>query len=109
VPKGPYQGQPGEIIDPSAVPVYRGGQSLDLKPGDIRVGKDGLVQTTHGISLDTDPSCLAPFGGARRVVSVPDGLQIKQRGRRPTHFEVVPKKPLTPDHYKELVRQIEVQ
>ncbi len=101
-----YRGKPGEIIDPTQVDVYRGGRTLQVRPGDIKLGKDGLVQTTHGVSLDTDPSRLAGFGGVSRVKSIPDELQIVHRGVRDTHFEVVPKRPMTPEHYEELVSQI---
>ena len=85
---GPYRGRPGEVIDPTQVPVYRGGQSLQAKPGEVKVGKDGLVQPTHGVSLETDPSGLGRFGGANRVKSIPDELQIMQRGSRDVHFKV---------------------
>jgi hypothetical protein len=56
--------------------------------------------------VDTDPSRLAGFGGARRVKSIPGELQIVQRGVRDTHFEVVPKQPMTPERYEDLVGQI---
>src|SRR5437870_6430341 len=87
----PYRGKPGEVIDPTKVDVYRGGRSLEVKPGEIRVGKDGLAQPTHGLSLETDPSILSRFGSASKVKSIPDELQIIQRGKRDTHLEAVPK------------------
>lgn len=105
---GPYRGKPGEVIDPTAVDVYRGGQSLEIKPGDVKV-VNGLVQPTHGMSLDTDPSGLARFGGVSKVKSIPGELQVMQRGRRETHFEVVAKQPMTPERYQELARQIELE
>lgn len=106
---GAYHGKPGEVIDPRKVDVYRGGRSLEVKPGEIKVGRDGLVQPTHGLSLETDPSGLGRFGGASRVRSIPDELQIVQRGKRDTHFEVLPEEPMTPDRYQELVRRIELE
>jgi hypothetical protein len=104
-----FHGKSGEVIDPAIVNVYRGGRSLQVKPGDIKVGKDGLVKTTHGLSLDTDPARLAGFGGAGRVKSIPGELQIVQRGARDTHFEVVPKQPMTPERYEELIQQIALE
>ena len=103
---GPYRGKPGELIDPTQISVYRGGQSLEVNPGEVRVGKDGRVQPTHGISLETDPSNLARFGGASKVRSIPEDLRIIQRGKRDTHFEIVPKEPMTIGRFQELVRQI---
>jgi hypothetical protein len=50
-----YRAKPGEVIDATNADVYRGGRSLQVKPGDIKVGKDELLQTAHGISLDSDP------------------------------------------------------
>ena len=105
----PYRGKPGEVVDPTKVDVYRGGRSLEVKPGEIRVGSDGLVQPTHGPSLETDPSILGRFGGATRVKSIPAELQIIQRGKRDTHFEAVPKQPMTPERFQELVGQIELE
>ncbi len=107
VPGMLYRGQPGEVIDPSKVDVFRGGDDWTVKPGETRV-IGGQVQPTHGVSLDTDTARVARFGGARRVVSVPDELQIIQRGRRDTHFEIVPKQPMTPDRYQELVNQVKL-
>lgn len=101
----PYQGSPGEVIDSASIDVFRGGTDWAVKPGDVRV-INGLVQPTHGPSLDTDPSRLGSFGGARRLVSIPSELQIIQRGKRATHFEIVPKEPMTPEQFQELVNQI---
>jgi hypothetical protein len=102
----PTMCKPGEVIDPTKVNVYRGGASLEIKPGEVRVGNDGLVQPTHGISLETDPLSLARFGDAIRVESIPDELQIIQRGKRDTHFEVVPRQPMTTERFQQLIRQI---
>jgi hypothetical protein len=103
----PYQGTPGEVIDPIKIDVYRGGAGLTVRPGDVKVDRQtGLIQTTHGLSLDTDPAGLSRFGGARKVLSIPDELHIAQRGQRETHFEIVPKEPMTLDRFQELVSQI---
>lgn len=103
----PYRGLSGEVIDPTTVDVFRGGTDMTVKPGEIRVDPmTGLVQPTHGLSLDTDPANLIRFGGVSKVRSIPDELQIVQRGRRDTHFEIVPKQPISPDRYQELVSQI---
>jgi hypothetical protein len=56
--------------------------------------------------VETDPSGLARFGGAHKVKSIPAELQIVQRGRRETHFEIVPQQPMTPERFQELLRQI---
>ena len=93
------------MIDPNKVDVFRGGGRLEIKSGEIRI-KDRLVQPTHGLSLDTDPSVLGRFGSSSRIKSIPNGLQIIQRGQRDTHFEIVPKLPMTLEAFQELVRQI---
>lgn len=103
---GPYRASPGEGVDPARIHLFRGGRGLDVRPGEIKVGADGLVLPTHGISLESDPANLARFGGANRVRSIPSELQVVQRGRRDTHFEVVPRQAMTPERYQELVRQI---
>lgn len=104
---GPFRGRPGEVIEPTQVDVFRGGPGLEVKPGDLRIDRStGLVQPTHGLSLETDATSLARFGGAHKVKSIPDELQIIQRGRRDTHFELVPKQAMTPERYEELVKQV---
>jgi hypothetical protein len=104
-PKPPYRAKPGEVIDPTKIDVYRGGSDLTVKPGETKV-INGEVQPTHGLSLETDPSRLGWFGGARKVVSIPDDLQIVQRGKRDTHLELVAKELVSPERYQELVKQI---
>jgi hypothetical protein len=103
----PYHGTPGEVIDPTKVDVYRGGTDLTVKPGEVKIDPlTGLVQPTHGLSLETDPSGLARFGGAHKVKSIPNELRIMQRGKRHTHFELVPKQPMTPARFQDLVKQV---
>ena len=108
IPKPPYRAKPGEVVDPTKVDVYRGGDSLTVKPGEVKVS-GGKVQPTHGVSLETDPCGLDRFGGAKKVVSIPDELQIIQRGKRDTHLEIVPKQPMTPERFQELVNQIKLE
>jgi hypothetical protein len=106
----PYRGKHGEVIDPTQVEVYRGGTSLDVYPGDVKIDRaTGLVQPTHGLSVETDAATLARFGGAHKVKSIPGELQIVQRGRRDTHFEIVPKQPMTPERFQELLRQVALE
>ena len=102
----PYQGQPGEEIDPAKVDVYRGGSSLDAKPHEYKVDARGMVKATHGLSVETDSAALSRFGGSSRIVSAPASLQIIQRGARPTHFEIVPRQPMKPSEYQEALDQI---
>jgi hypothetical protein len=102
---GPYHGKPGEVIDPSYVDVFRGGSDLTVNPGDVKLRR-GLVQPTHGLSLDTDATRLAAFGGARKIASIPVELQVIQRGARPTHFEIVPKVEMTLQRFQMLIGKI---
>ena len=104
---GPYQAQPDEVIDPSQVPVFRGGTSFRLKPGEVKFDRQtGFVLTTHGPSLDSDPSHLQQFGGAYKVISTPPELQIMQRGRRLTHFEVMPRTQMSLQMFQQFLNQI---
>ena len=40
---------------------YRGGDSFKAREIDVKRTKEGLVQTTHGVSLNTDKSQLSRF------------------------------------------------
>ena len=81
------------------VSVYRGADLTDpeinaklfkLKSGECKVDSNGFVKSSHGVSLDVNPEYLQKFGGAIKLRSLPQGLKIIQRGKRPEHFEIVP-------------------
>ena len=101
----------GELSLPAGIPpVYRGGPSLTFKPHEVkRDRRTGLLRTTHGISVDATAEYIARFGGAYVVRRIPEGLMIIQRGRRPTHYEIVPAFPMTPDHYQSLLDQVALE
>jgi hypothetical protein len=104
---GGSPGQGGQELDPTTTPVYRGGRDLTVKPNELRVDKaTGLVQPTHGISLNTDPGKLAQFGGAFRVKSIPSELKIIQRGTKPGHYEIVPREPMPMQRFQELLQKV---
>lgn len=106
----PYQGQPGEEIDPTVIDVFRGGDDLTIRPGDVRTDPDtGLLVLTYGASVDTDPNALRRFPRIRKIKSIPPELTIRQRGKRPTHFEVMPRQPMSEERYKELLRLVELE
>jgi hypothetical protein len=96
-------------IDPITFKVYRGGPSLEVTAKDIRIEKaTGLVQPTHGLSLDMDPEMVRKFGGAFRIKNMPQGLKIIQRGQRKTHYEIVPEHPMTFQEYTDLMKRVEL-
>lgn len=106
----PYKGQSDEEIDCEKVDVYRGGGNLQAKPDEYKVDPTtGLVKGTHGVSIETDPALLARFGDVRRIKVIPGTLRIVQRGRRRTHFEIVPRRPLTPEEYQDALNQVELE
>jgi hypothetical protein len=96
----------GGALDPSSTPVYRGGSGLTFKPHEIRLDANGMVTPTHGVSVNTSPAGLERFGGARQIKSVPEGLQIIQRGSSPTHYEIVPRAPMPPTQFQHLLNQV---
>ena len=97
-PKVDYKGEPRS--------VYRGGNSFEVKPGEVKFDANGNVRTSHGVSLDVNPGSVDKFGGAYEIESIPDELQIIQRGGRPEHFEIVPKEPMPLEQFQELLNQI---
>jgi len=90
----------------AAIPtVYRGGSSLEPSDIDVKIDKaTGLLKPGRGISLNSDPSKLQRFGGAREVVSVPPELQIVQTTG--THYEIAPRMPMTLERYQQLLKQV---
>lgn len=45
------------------------------------------------------------FGGAGEIESVPNELEIAQRGQSPDHYEIAPKQPMTLERYRDLLNQ----
>ncbi len=100
-------------VDPWGWSFFRGsspGQppSFAPRPGEYRV-KDGLAQPTHGVSVFDNPESVAKKGfepHAIDMTTVPDTLQIKQRGQDPKHFEVMPKKAMPEEEYKSALDKV---
>ena len=85
---------------------YRGGDSFKAREIDVKRTKEGLVQTTHGVSLNTDKSQLSRFSKISQVDSIPDSLRIIQRGKSPTHYEIIPKFSMTFEKFNEELSKI---
>jgi hypothetical protein len=88
---------------------FRGGPSLLPRRDEVRVDRTtGLLRTSHGVSVfdRSDHPLLLRHGGAFRVSNIPRGLQIKQRGRDPSHHEIVPAIPMTFEEFEILLAKI---
>lgn len=93
-------------IDPSNTPIFRGGTNMNARPIDYRIDRTtGMVKSTHGLSVNTNPEGLSRFGGAYQIRSLPQGLRIIQRTPG-THYEIVPARPMTPTEYQGLLNRI---
>lgn len=89
---------------------YRGANpgevpNFNPKPGEYRVGRDGYVKRTRGVSLYDDPDAVRAKGYEPHEVdssTVPNTLQIVQQGSG-HHFEIIPGEGvlLTPGAYEE--------
>ena len=65
-----------------------------------------MVKTTHGVSLDVNASNASKFGDVYKLESIPEGLNIIQRGARLEHFEIVPAYEMPVDQFQNLLNQI---
>ena len=83
---------------------FRGGASVVAQPDDYRV-KNGLVQTTHGVSVSSNAEKVRRWG-IYRVVQIPPQLQVKQRGRDSEHFEIVPTTPMSVEDYQSALARV---
>ena len=93
------------VIDAGGT-LYRGGSNITVREKiDVNI-KDGMVQTNKGPSLNMDPEKIKQFGGAYRVESMPDELQVIQRGQDPGHYEIVPKSPMPLERFIELLQKV---
>ena len=80
---------------------------MTVKPNEVRLDANGMVKPTHGISVNSSPSGLERFGGAQQIKHLPEGLQIIQRGKNPSHFEIVPTQPTELEHFQQLLNKVE--
>lgn len=89
--------------------AYTGKNCLDIVPGEYKINSEnGLVKTTHGLSLDVDPNNLGRFDELFYVQSVPTGLKVIQRGNRIEHFEIVPEYEMKLSEYQKLLHQVKL-
>jgi hypothetical protein len=64
---------------------------------------DGNVQPTHGLSVFDNEASVTSKGFVAHEIdmsTVPDSLQVIQRGNDPKHFEIVPKKAMSEETFK---------
>ncbi len=85
-------------------PIYRG--IAPVRINDVKMDINGSVKTTHGISTDLDINSIPKRFTIKQIHSIPDGLQIIQRGSRETHYEIVPVKPMSFEEYSDLISKI---
>ena len=88
--------------------LYRGG-GLVATPKDVKIDPaTGMLNNTHGISLNIDPAKVSRFGDPQQILQVPPDLRIIQRGKDPGHFEITPRNPgtMTFDRFNQLLQQI---
>lgn len=75
------------------------------KPNEIKVDAEGFVKPTHGVSVFDNAESVSSKGFTPHKIdqsSVPDSLQIIQRGSDKSHFEITPAPDakLTPQQFK---------
>ena len=85
---------------------YRGGNDMTASIKEVKFTDEGLVKTTHGISVNTDPSAVSRFGTPNKIIDIPDGLKIIQRGANLSHYEIVPTFEMPFSQYQKLLYEI---
>ncbi|WP_199246769.1 hypothetical protein [[Phormidium] sp. ETS-05] len=89
---------------------YRGGSNFEARPNKVRIDPTtNTVKPTHGISIHQDAARVRRFGGAYKILFVPNTLKIVQKGRDPSHHEFVPREAnlLTSEQYQEELSKIQ--
>jgi hypothetical protein len=90
------------------VPVYRGGNELNVRPIDIKINSNGLVKTSHGMSLNVNACKIEKFGKPFKIKSIPEGLKIIQRGCDLGHYEIVPAYEMEVNVFQSLLNMVEL-
>jgi len=102
-----YVGKQAALVHNTCKSFYRGGD-YTARDIDVKMNKQtGLLETTRGISVNTDPLKVAKFGDLSKIETIPKGLKIIQFGKDLGHFEIVPTYPMSFIHYQGLLNQIE--
>lgn len=100
----------GMELNPAEYQVFRGGPGFAVGPNDTVIDRvTGLIKPTKGISLHIDPSTLERFGGGYQINGLSSELKIIQRGNDLGHFEIVPRAPMSPERYQELLEQVKIR
>jgi hypothetical protein len=89
---------------------YRGDSNFEARPYEVRIDPEtNYVKPTHGILIHQDADRIRRFGGAYKIVFLPDTLKIVQRGRDLGHYEIVPREAnlLTYEQYLDELRKIQ--
>jgi len=75
----------------------------------IPISQSTLVKPTNGISIHLDPNKVRRFGGAYKIIDLPDTLKSIQRGRDIQHYEIVPREAnlLTFEQFNEELKKIQ--
>jgi len=101
----PAHGHVSVRVNGQNVPVFRGGNTLIARKGDVRFHSGSeLLKNTRGVSLNTDPSKVSSFGSAYKVISIPKDLRIVHTSG--THFEIAPRVPMTFETFQGLLGQV---
>ncbi|ANP44478.1 hypothetical protein ATE48_00340 [Candidatus Viadribacter manganicus] len=90
---------------------FRGARGADApsftaRPGEFRVTPEGTVQPGRGVSVFDNAASVEQRGFTAHEIdpgSVPDSLQITQRGADPSHYEISPASGanLTPEQFQD--------
>ena len=94
LPQSFFRGSKGDVL-----PDFK------AKPGEFRLDGDGNVKSTHGVSVFDNPGSVRDKGFTPNKIdqsTIPDSLQIIQRGNDKAHFEITPKPgtKMTPDQFQ---------
>jgi len=93
------------------VSIFRGGADFTLKPGEFKVTPNGKYPA-RGLSLNADASKVANYGGAKKITSVPNGLEIihTPSNANPQHFDIIPRdRTISQEQFQSLLNQIKVE
>lgn len=99
-----------DMVNEGTPTFYRGGSNFEAKPNEVRIDPEtNYVKPTHGISIHQDADRVRSFGGAYKIVFLPDTLKCVQRGRDRGHYEIVPREAnlLTYKQYLDELRKIQ--
>lgn len=91
------------VSDISKLPlIYRGGNKMIAVAEDIKIGNNGFIERGLSLNINPNDANIIKYGGPNKILKIPEGLAIAQKGLDIGHFEIISTRAMTLAEYNRL-------